>query len=246
MSLYLALIIVLVESFLLGSIPFGVIIGRVVYGKDPRDGGSGSIGMTNMARLFGKKAAAATFAGDVLKGAFAVFIARLLLPYVAIAAGWQADLVLVLGVFGSIFGHLYCPWLGFKGGKGISTGLGSILVALPPVALSILAVFLVVALISKRISAGSICAAIGFPVFSCIFYWGSVPIIATALIIGIAVVYAHRENIKRLIAGTEPKFSFEGSEKGKDRPNKADEAHSNQDDAKAGGTAPTNKGVDGA
>lgn len=211
LSFPVAILIVLVESYLLGSIPFGVIVGRVGYGADPRDGGSGSIGMTNMARLFGKKAAAITFAGDVAKGAAAVGIARLVLAFgFTDALSWQADLLLVLGVLGSIAGHMFSPWLGFKGGKGISTGLGSILVAFPLVALTILAIFLVLALITRRISVGSIAAAVCFPIFSCVYHWGSVPIIVTSLVVGIAVVYAHRGNIKRLIAGTEPTFSFGG------------------------------------
>lgn len=210
---------VLIISYLLGSIPCGVIVGRVGYGKDPRDGGSHSIGMTNMNRLFGVKAAAITFAGDVAKGALAAGVARLLLPHIAAVALWQVDLVLIVSVMGAIFGHVFCPWLKFKGGKGISTGLGSLLVAFPLVAVTILGLFLIVALATKRISAGSITAAIGFPVFSCVYHWGSWPFIAVALVVGAAVVVAHRGNIQRLIAGTEPTFSFntgkheEGEEK---------------------------------
>ena len=202
------LAIVAVVAFLLGSIPFGVIVGRVGYHADPRDGGSGSIGMTNMARMFGVKAAVITFIGDVAKGALAVGFGRLMLAHTALGATWQTDLLLVLAVLCSIFGHVFCPWLGFKGGKGISTGLGSILVAFPPVALTILAVFLVVALATKRISAGSICAAIAFPIASAVIYWQHWTIIITALVVCIAVVFAHRGNVKRLLNGTEPKFSF--------------------------------------
>lgn len=208
MTFALGIVVVLVESFLLGSIPFGVIVGRVGYGKDPRDGGSGSIGMTNMNRLFGVKAAAITFAGDVAKGALAAGVARVLLPSIAAPDLWQVDLLLALSALGSVFGHVFCPWLKFKGGKGISTGLGSLLVAFPLVALTILGCFLIVALITKTISAGSIVAAIAFPIFSCIYHWGSWPFIALAVVVGAAVVAAHRGNIVRLLNGTEPKFSF--------------------------------------
>lgn len=209
MSFPVALVLAIVESFLLGSIPFGVIVAKVGYGKDPRDGGSGSIGMTNMARLFGVKAAAITFVGDAGKGALALGIVRLMLPFVVgIDAQWQIDLLLVAGVVAAIFGHVYCPWLGFKGGKGISTGFGSILVAFPLTVLCMLAVFLVVAFATKRISAGSICAAIAFPLFSCVFTPGSVPVLVMSTIVAAAVVYAHRGNIKRMVHGEEPKFSF--------------------------------------
>ena len=208
LTLPLGILVVLIESYLLGSIPFGVIVGRVGYGKDPREGGSGSIGMTNMNRLFGVKAAAITFVGDVAKGALAVAVARLLLPHIAVDALWEVDLVLIVAAMGSIFGHVFCPWLKFKGGKGISTGLGSLLVGFPLVAVTILAVFLVVAFLTKRISAGSIAAAIAFPVFSCVYHWGSWPFIVVALVVGAAVVIAHRGNIKRMMQGTEPTFSF--------------------------------------
>lgn len=208
MTLLLGAVVVLVESYLLGSIPSGVIVARVGYGKDPRDGGSGSIGMTNMNRLFGVKAAAITFIADVAKGAVAVVVARLLLNHIAAVDQAQVDFVLVSAVLGAIFGHVFCPWLKFKGGKGISTGLGSILVAFPLVALTILALFLVVAFVTKTISAGSIAAAAAFPVASCAYHWGSWALIAVSAVVGIAVIVAHRGNIVRLAAGTEPKFSF--------------------------------------
>ena len=204
------LFIVFVESFLLGSIPCGVIVGRTFYKKDPREGGSGSIGMTNMARLFGAKAAAITFAGDVLKGALAVGITRIFLEFVPIALStkWQIDLALSLSITAGIAGHVFSPWLSFKGGKGISTGLGTILVGYPPVLATILASFLIVAGISRRISAGSIVAALMIPVAAIIFEWGNIPLFVLGCIIAIFVTWAHRENIKRIIAGTEPKFTI--------------------------------------
>lgn len=210
-NLIVLLVLVGIESFLLGSIPFGVIVGKVFHGADPRDGGSHSIGATNMNRLFGWKAALATFIGDVGKGALAVGIARIGASIAGITFGWQFDLALVLAVLLSICGHMFSPWLHFKGGKGISTGLGSIMVMSPAVALTILAVFLVVAISTKMVSAGSICAAIAFPIASCFFHWGSIPIIALAVLVAIAVVYAHRGNIQRIIAGEEPTFSFNRS-----------------------------------
>ena len=214
LSLPAGILIVLCVSFLLGSIPFGVIIARVGYGADPRDGGSHSIGMTNMNRLFGFKAAALTFAGDVAKGALAAGFARLLLPHIALSGIAAHDGLLICAVLGSMFGHMFCPWLGFKGGKGISTGFGSIIVAFPLVCLCITGCFAVGAALTKTVSAGSICAGIGFPVFTCVFHWGSWLLVAVSVVVGVAVVYAHRGNIQRLRAGQEPKFSFNFGAKG--------------------------------
>ena len=134
--------------------------------------------------------------------------ARIVAGLMPFDAMWQLDLLIVLAVLFSIVGHVFCPWLGFKGGKGISTGFGSILVAYPFVALCLLATFLVVVGISKRVSAGSICAAISLPIWSFLFYGGNVPLLIVSIIIAIAVVFAHRSNIQRMMNGTEPKFSF--------------------------------------
>ena len=216
LSLPAGILIVLAVSFLLGSIPFGVIIARVGYGADPRDGGSRSIGMTNMNRLFGFKAAALTFAGDVAKGALAAGFARVLLQHIAYSGIAAHDGLLVCAVLGSMFGHMFCPWLGFKGGKGISTGFGSIIVAFPLVCLCITCCFAVGAALTKTVSAGSICAGIGFPVFTCVFHWGSWLLVAVSVVVGVSVVYAHRGNIQRLRAGQEPKFSFNFGAKGPD------------------------------
>ena len=211
MSFLIACVLVIVEAFLLGSIPFGVIIGKVAYGKDPRNAGSGSIGATNMKRLFGWKACIGTFVGDVGKGALAVFLARVIASFTLLEFAWQFDMLLVLGIVASIFGHVFCPWLGWHGGKGISTGLGSILVGYPLVVACMLATFIVIAFLSKRISAGSICAAISFPIFSYVFCGMNIPLLVIAVMVAIGVVYAHRSNIKRMIDGTEPKFSFHDS-----------------------------------
>lgn len=160
-----------------------------------------------MSRLYGWKAFVITFLADASKGALAVVFARIVTGFMPFDAMWQFDLLIVLAVLFSIVGHVFCPWLGFKGGKGISTGFGSILVAYPFVALCLLATFLVIAGISKRISAGSICAATAFP-FGHSFSMGVTSVAVVSVIIAIAVVFAHRSNIQRMINGEEPKFSF--------------------------------------
>ena len=142
MSLPLALVLSYALAFLLGSIPSGVVIGRLFFGVDPRSGGSGSIGATNSNRMLGAKGGVAVLLCDMLKGAVAVGIARLLIMLGGFEAG-AADTLLMGSVFFGIAGHIYSPWLGFKGGKGISTGFGSLLVASPGIALGILVVFAV-------------------------------------------------------------------------------------------------------
>ena len=158
MSLPLALVLSYALAFLLGSIPSGVVIGRLFFGVDPRSGGSGSIGATNSNRMLGAKGGVAVLLCDMLKGAVAVGIARLLIMLGGFEAG-AADTLLMGSVFFGIAGHIYSPWLGFKGGKGISTGFGSLLVASPGIALGILVVFAVFAVASRIVSVGSIAAA---------------------------------------------------------------------------------------
>ena len=207
MSLPLALVLSYALAFLLGSIPSGVVIGRLFFGVDPRSGGSGSIGATNSNRMLGAKGGVAVLLCDMLKGAVSVGIARLLIMLGGFEAG-AADTLLMGSVFFGIAGHIYSPWLGFKGGKGISTGFGSLLVASPGIALGILVVFAVFAVASRIVSVGSIAAACSVTVWACVFHWGSVPAIAFALAVSVMVVFAHRANIKRLLAHEEPRFSL--------------------------------------
>lgn len=215
---------VAIGAFMIGSIPCGVILGKVWFHGDPRLGGSGSIGATNMNRMFGFKAFAVTFVLDAAKGAIAVIFARLVGGFILFDAAWQFDLFIVFAIMFSILGHVFCPWLGFKGGKGISTGFGSVLAGYPFVALCLLITFLLFALISKRISVGSIAAAISFPIYSYIFNAQNIPLICVSIAVAIAVVFAHRSNIIRICKGTEPKFSF-------NRDKSSDQIKSDEDDA---------------
>lgn len=204
-------LLVVIVAFLIGSIPCGLLIGKFFYKSDPRTGGSGNIGATNMNRLYGWKAFAVTFVLDALKGILAVVFARIVLGFMPYTMYWQPHLLIVLSVLFAIVGHVFCPWLGFRGGKGISTGFGALLAAYPFVAVSILVTFLAGAVVSKRISVGSILGAIGVPVYSFLFYRSNTPLLIVGIVIMLAVVFAHRDNIKRIFAGTEPTFSFRKS-----------------------------------
>ena len=199
-------------AFLLGSIPSGVVIGRLFFGVDPRSGGSGSIGATNSNRMLGAKGGAAVLVCDMLKGAVAVGIARAAI-HLAGLCGMQADTLLIGAAFFAIAGHIYSPWLGFKGGKGISTGFGSLLVASPVIALFIALVFIVFAAATRIVSVGSIAAAISVTVWCLVFHTGSVPFAVFGVLISVMVVFAHRANIGRLLRHEEPRFSLGKSPK---------------------------------
>ena len=213
MSPILLTLICIIGSFVICGLPFGVFVARA-YGVDIRKVGSGNIGMTNVARSVGGKAAAITFALDVLKGTVCVLISRFLLATFCFGGdwaqtmpqtefGWCASLVWMA----CVCGHVFSPYLGFHGGKGISVGLGAGLGLCWYVALLAFAVFLLVAIPSRYVSLGSICAAIALPVWAYVFNFTTQALIPT-IAVAVMVIWSHRENIKRLRTGTENKFSL--------------------------------------
>ncbi len=215
MSYYLALIATIVVAFLLGSIPFGLILGKLFGNKDPRSVGSGSIGATNVNRAAGWKAGVATFFCDAAKGVVAVLFARLLVSSVAgIDIVWPANLLLCVASIAAILGHCYSPWLHGKGGKGISVAEGTVIGISPIVALILLFIFLIIVVISRIISVGSIGVVIAYPIVVAILYSGDLIFTITAILTMALIIFAHRKNIVRLKNGEEPKFSF-NTNKGK-------------------------------
>jgi len=187
--------LMMIAAYLIGSIPFGVIVGRL-RGFDPRAVGSGNIGMTNVARAGGSSAAALTFAGDVLKGAVPVAAARAL-GFLPSQLAWIA-LAAVVGSICSIF-------LRFSGGKGVSAALG-VWVMLSPFALLFAMAAFVIALISFRImSLASIVAALVVPI-AVAAAGGPQPYLVLALMISGLVLLRHCENIQRLLRGAEPRL----------------------------------------
>lgn len=211
-SFALTCVLCYLVAFALGSIPSGVLIGRVFFGVDPRSGGSGSIGATNSNRMLGAKGGVAVLLCDMLKGAVAVGLARVTV-FTSLFVGAQADALLIGSAFFVIAGHIYSPWLGFKGGKGISTGFGSLLVASPLIAAGIVVVFVIFAVATRIVSVGSIAAAISVTVWCLLFHMGSVPFAVFGVLISVMVVFAHRANISRLVHGQEPKFTVGKSPK---------------------------------
>jgi len=180
-------------AYLLGSIPTGLAAVRVFGGHDPRRAGSGNIGATNVGRTSGRAAGAFTLAGDLLKGAVPVWAAFRLGP--------ETLLVSIAGL-AAFIGHLFPVWLGFRGGKGVATAFGIVLVTAPAAALLSAMVFVAAVILKRYVSLASMAAACMLPVFIS-FLTASRRFLPMAIVISTLVIIRHKENIRRLIAGTE-------------------------------------------
>ena len=193
-------------AYLIGSINFAIIFTKKMAGFDVRDKGSKNAGTTNVLRTVGKKAAALTLICDILKGVVAVLIAMLASKI------WKESDIEILkylaGLF-SIIGHTFPVYYGFKGGKGVATSLGVLLIVNPKIGLICLIFALVIMIATKWVSLGSIMAAILFPILT-VFMADNLNIVAKiiSILIGLLVIFNHRANIKRLKEGTENKLSF--------------------------------------
>ncbi|MCX7325767.1 MAG: glycerol-3-phosphate 1-O-acyltransferase PlsY [Hyphomicrobiales bacterium] len=187
-------ILAFVAGYLLGSVPFGIIVTRLGGGPDPRTIGSGNIGATNVLRSGKKKLAALTLLGDALKGTVAVLIGWWLGGEgTALAAG-----------FGAFIGHLFPLWLGFRGGKGVATFLGVALALQPLGALVFAASWLVTAKVSKYSSLSALVATVATPL--ALWALGHGRMAALMAVLAALLWFMHRENIQRLLAGTEGKI----------------------------------------
>lgn len=225
-------LIVFVISFLLGSIPWGVIISRVFFHTDIRQHGSGNIGTTNAMRSLGKVGGGAVFVLDFGKGLAAGAIALALLEALVPNAGHNPGVlvryneVLCVTFLGCVWGHIFSPWLGFKGGKGIAVAIGCLFVTFGIFgAFFELAVFILVVAATRYVSAGSIAAA-GICPFVAAFYYlflNFSPIaFAFCTVAALTVVWAHRENIQRLRAGNERRIGDKKKEAAAEETEEAD------------------------
>jgi acyl phosphate:glycerol-3-phosphate acyltransferase len=203
----LTYLLVGLAAYLLGSIPFGFVLVRLFLKEDIREKGSGNIGATNVVRSGAKKLGMLTFALDVCKGFIAVWLAS----RIAFAPGLAAvplQNAEALAAFCAILGHIYTIWLRFKGGKGVATALGVFLALAPLAALASLAVFTVVFALTKYVSLASILASVAFPVFAMLLPHAPYRpwLVAVILVVPVIVIAKHRQNITRLINGTEYRF----------------------------------------
>jgi glycerol-3-phosphate acyltransferase PlsY len=194
-------LLVCLFGYLLGSIPFGLLLTRIAGAGDIRGIGSGNIGATNVLRTGRRGLAAATLVLDGVKGAAAVLVVGLVAdPDATMFAGLAA-----------VLGHLFPIWLGFKGGKGVATGLGVLIAAAWPVGLAACAVWLVVAAIARLSSLASLAAFASAPCAALILEDFSV--VKLALTIAVLVFVRHQANIRRLVAGTEPRIGRRDTER---------------------------------
>jgi acyl phosphate:glycerol-3-phosphate acyltransferase len=190
LSLPLALII----GYLLGSIPFGMVLTRLAGTQDLRSIGSGNIGATNVLRTGRKGLAAATLIGDMLKGTAAVLLAKQF-------GGPTAEMLAGLGAF---LGHLFPLWLGFKGGKGVAVYIGILLGLFWPAAVAFCLIWLATAFVTRYSSASALLASLVTPLF--LFGYGRFEFALLFAILTALLFYMHRENIRRLLTGTESRI----------------------------------------
>jgi glycerol-3-phosphate acyltransferase PlsY len=186
----------LAVAYLIGAVPVGVLVARAMGGVDPRQVGSGSIGATNVMRAMGRGPAAATLAGDVVKGALAVGAAAALAP-----PAWGA----AAGAVAAVAGNCWSIFLGFRGGKGVATGLGAFLAVTPWAILPAAVVFAVTLAAGRLVSLASLLgvgtlpiavAALGYPR----------PAVAAGIAAAVIVTVRHRQNLGRLVRGVEPRL----------------------------------------
>lgn len=204
-------IIVAIIAYLIGSINFSVILSKKMAGFDVREKGSGNAGTTNMLRAVGKKAAAITLICDILKGVVAILIAMFIGNMVE--ASNVALLVQIAGV-AVILGHTFPIFFKFKGGKGVATSLGVLILSNWQTGLICLVFALILMALTQMVSVGSIAAAILYPVLTLFIrenYIVEGYYFIYSIILAVIIVYNHRENVKRLLSGTENKISFKGS-----------------------------------
>lgn len=186
-----------VGGYLSGSVPYGLILGKMAGLGDIRNAGSGNIGATNVLRVGGKKLGAITLLLDALKGVIPVLVAKQFhMDYAVIAA------------LGAFIGHLFPVWLKFKGGKGVATAIGVLLALWWPVGLAIICTWLITALLTKYSSLSALVAFGAAPLLAGLLTDGNFQIIVTTLIVATVVWMRHHENIRRLIKGTEGKINL--------------------------------------
>jgi glycerol-3-phosphate acyltransferase PlsY len=200
-------LLVLLTGYLLGSLPSGWLAGRWLAGIDLRQEGSGSTGATNVLRVLGKGPALAVFLVDVFKGTAAVLLAKAVLqPHgYSTASDWGV----VAAGLAALAGHIWPLWLSWKGGKAVATGLGMLLGLAWPVGLACLGIFLTLLSISRIVSLASVVAALALPLLM-LGSFGSSGLrpayLTLALLTTGLVLWRHRGNVQRLLAGTEPRL----------------------------------------
>jgi len=206
MDLTLRLIAILTGSYLVGAVPFSLIVSKLFYHVDLRNEGSGNLGATNTYRVLGWKAGLAAALLDIAKGSAAVGFAALLAP--ASFEPLQTDWLLIAAALAAVLGHSYSPYVRFRGGKGVATAAGALLFITPLVWPILLVTIIVVAVTTRYVSVGSITVAAMYPVLCLLFYRDRPAVLLAAFLLAAVVIWRHRSNIGRLRRGEESKISF--------------------------------------
>ena len=202
-------IIFILGSYLIGGIPFGYIAGKLLKGIDIREHGSRNVGATNVLRVVGKGPGIAVYVLDALKGLLPVILAKFLWPGTTVGLQWFYIAV----ALAAILGHIFTPYLRFKGGEGVATASGAMLALAPLPLLIALLAFILVFVLTRYVSLGSITAALVFPIAVALEKIlrnqdPLVPVLGVGWLLFILVIVTHKANIVRLVEGTENKISF--------------------------------------
>ena len=201
----LALLSILLLAYVAGATPFGFLVAKW-KGIDIREHGSGNIGATNVIRVLGKKIGIPVFAMDMLKGLLPVVAARLW----CIQTGHEPTWPMLLAALGSVLGHNFTFWLGFKGGKGVATSAGAILALLPAALGVAVVVWMIFFFCTRYVAVASIAAGLSLPLTvltqRALTGHPALPLLGFATVIGLLAVWRHRSNIQRLRSGTENRF----------------------------------------
>jgi glycerol-3-phosphate acyltransferase PlsY len=193
---FFLLVVLLIVSYLLGSIPTGLILGKTFYRRDLRRLGSGNIGATNAFRVLGKKGGAAVFLIDFFKGEIAVML--------GMTCVGTPEAMMLCGLF-AIIGNIFSIFMQLKGGKGVSTTLGVLSILMPKVALAVVIAWGAVVFATRYVSLGSITAAIMAPIFTAFLHYNNYYIIFMIIVMAF-IIAKHRENLERLRKGRENRF----------------------------------------
>lgn len=202
----LRIVAALLIAYLLGAIPWALIVGKLGYGVDVRERGSGNLGATNVLRTLGVRAAIATYVLDFGKGLVGVLIAWALVPVAM--GGALHEWTLVAATLAVMLGHSYSPYVKMRGGKGVAVASGALLVVTPLCWPLLLGIFVVVVALSRMVSLGSIVIAAAYPALTIWLYGDQVPFVVFSFAAAALVIWRHRSNIARIARGTEPRVSF--------------------------------------
>jgi glycerol-3-phosphate acyltransferase PlsY len=202
-------VLVLIESYLLGSIPFGYLAGRIA-GVDIRKAGSGNIGATNVLRVLGKRYGYPVFVLDFLKGLGAVRIAMAIAMAVRPEAT-SPEVVGVLAAISAVIGHSFPIWLKFRGGKGVATSAGALFGLMPLATVIGGVIWILTFLLTRYVSVASITTAVALPIMVAIMTWlnqtDGKALFYSSLCIAAVIIWRHHSNLSRLVRGTEPRFT---------------------------------------